>query len=223
MDRRGRGESGDAEDYSIELEYGDVATVARAIDGPVNVYGHSYGVYCALGAAPEIPNLRKLVLYEGPLPGVVDPVSPVIISEIQRLIDEDQREEALIYFLREFVQMQPDAIEEYRSAPTWPARVATVHTFPREERASAEFQFDPDRINELGVPTLLLKGSESPPMFADSVDELHRLLPGSQIVELPGQQHAADVMAPEMVADALTAFLLEGEVPTPVTRIQDGS
>jgi pimeloyl-ACP methyl ester carboxylesterase len=54
MDRRGRGESGDAAGYSIELEYQDVATVVDGLradhDVPaIDVVGHSYGGRCALG------------------------------------------------------------------------------------------------------------------------------------------------------------------------------
>jgi pimeloyl-ACP methyl ester carboxylesterase len=209
MDRRGRGESGDAEDYSLELEYDDVAAVARSIDSPVDVYGHSYGVYCALGAAPKIPNLRRLVLYEGPLGELGDPPPNDLIDKIQSLVDEGRREEALITALRDVVQMAPEDIEEYRSLPSWPARIEAVHTFAREERVSIQFHFDHASINELGIPILLLKGTDSPRWFKDSVDKMHSLLPGSQVRELPGQQHAADVLAPEMVASALIEFLNE--------------
>src|SRR5271155_5598457 len=44
MDRRGRGSSGDGQQYSIEAEYGDVAAVAAALaataDAPVDIFGH---------------------------------------------------------------------------------------------------------------------------------------------------------------------------------------
>ena len=43
VDRRGRGQSGDAADYSIEREYEDIAAVVSSIPGPVNLLGHSYG------------------------------------------------------------------------------------------------------------------------------------------------------------------------------------
>jgi pimeloyl-ACP methyl ester carboxylesterase len=209
MDRRGRGESGDAEGYSIELEYDDVAAVARSIEGPIDVYGHSYGVYCALGAAPKVPNLRRLVLYEGPLPGVAEFAPEDVIDRIQGLVDEGRREEALVTFLRDVAQMKPEDIDAYRSSPSWQARVAAAHTFSREERASEQFQFEPDQINELGMPVLLLKGGDSPPFFTDSVDRMHSLLSNSRIQELPGQQHAADVVATEMVARALIEFLCD--------------
>src|SRR5688572_23578187 len=43
VDRRGRGGSGDAEEYALEREADDVAAVVAAADEPASVLGHSYG------------------------------------------------------------------------------------------------------------------------------------------------------------------------------------
>ena len=55
IDRRGRGASGDTSPYAIEREFEDLASVATALareaGGAVDVFGHSYGGRCALGAA----------------------------------------------------------------------------------------------------------------------------------------------------------------------------
>ena len=69
MDRRGRGTSGDTAPYDISREFEDVAAVAASLagDGPVDVFGHSFGAICALGAAREAP-VRRLALYEPPGP-----------------------------------------------------------------------------------------------------------------------------------------------------------
>ena len=64
VDRRGRGGSGDSDDYAIEREFEDVAAVANAFKEPANLLGHSYGALCALEAALFTRNVRKLVLYE---------------------------------------------------------------------------------------------------------------------------------------------------------------
>ena len=54
VDRRGRGQSGDAPTYDITLEYADIAAVvderSQASGRSVAVYGHSSGAVCALGA-----------------------------------------------------------------------------------------------------------------------------------------------------------------------------
>ena len=60
MDRRGRGSSGDAADYTIEREYDDITAVADALADrhrtPVDVFAHSYGATCTVGAAARRPS-----------------------------------------------------------------------------------------------------------------------------------------------------------------------
>ena len=79
MDRRGRGSSGDGRDYSIDAEYGDVAAVAGALSqetgGPIDVFGHSYGATCALGATGHSAPFRRVALYEPPDAGRSRPSS----------------------------------------------------------------------------------------------------------------------------------------------------
>ena len=62
MDRRGRGDSGDHTDYSLEKEFDDAAAVAQAAGPEIDIFGHSYGALCAVEAAPRITTLRRLVL-----------------------------------------------------------------------------------------------------------------------------------------------------------------
>ena len=62
IDRRGRGGSGDSEDYALEREFEDVASVVDSLGEPAFLLGHSYGAVCALEASLLTPNVRKLVL-----------------------------------------------------------------------------------------------------------------------------------------------------------------
>ncbi|KYH24072.1 short chain dehydrogenase [Halalkalicoccus paucihalophilus] len=48
IDRRGRGGSGDAEEYELEREAEDVGAVVDAIDDPVTLLGHSGGALYSL-------------------------------------------------------------------------------------------------------------------------------------------------------------------------------
>jgi len=68
VDRRGRGESTDSAPYAIECEFEDVAAVVDSFGEPVNLLGHSFGAVCSLEASLRTSNLRKLILYEPPLP-----------------------------------------------------------------------------------------------------------------------------------------------------------
>ena len=69
IDRRGRGASGDGSDYDVAREFEDVAAVvdavAQASGSAVDLYGHSFGGFCAFGGALLTANLGRLVLYEG--------------------------------------------------------------------------------------------------------------------------------------------------------------
>ena len=67
MDRRGRGDTGDAPQYSLTKEAEDVAAVVNSRNGPVIVFGHSYGGVAALEAALLTDRITALMLYEPPL------------------------------------------------------------------------------------------------------------------------------------------------------------
>ena len=209
MDRRGRGQSGDADAYSMEREFDDIAAVASSIEGPVNLYGHSSGALYALEAARKIPNLHRLVLYEPPRPGDGQLAPQSVVDELQRLIEQGKPEETLILFMRKVARFPEDEIAAYQTLPNWPARVAAAHTLPRELDDIHGYDVDPARFSDLEVPTLLLLGESSAPMFQTATKTLDAVLPDSRVCSIPGQGHAADVMAPELVALALREFLLD--------------
>jgi len=58
MDRRGHGQSGDTQEYSLEREFEDVAAVADSLDQRVSVIGHSL-VICAAEAALRTRNIES--------------------------------------------------------------------------------------------------------------------------------------------------------------------
>ena len=209
IDRRGRGDSGDGPAYAIEREGEDIAAVIDALGEPVDLLAHSFGGVCALEAALLTRNLRKLVLYEGvPIPGA--PMFPQgVAGRLQTLLDVGDEEGALTLHYRENAGMQPTEIEQLRSSPAWPERLATVQTIPREMRALEEHQFDPERFNELETPVLLLLGGDSPQFVIDATETVAAALPNSRINVLPGQQHIAMYTAPSMFVDAVLEFLDE--------------
>lgn len=209
FDRRGRGESGDGPAYAIEREGEDIAAVIDAIGEPVDLLAHSYGGICALEAAWLTPNLRKLVLYEGvPIPGA--PMVPQGVADrLQTLLDVGDKEGALTLHYRENAGLQPAEIEQMRSSPAWPERVATVHTIPRELRAEEAYQFDPERFRALETPVLLLLGGDSPQFVIDATETVAAALPHSRIAVLPGQQHIAMYTAPSLFVDEVVEFLEE--------------
>jgi pimeloyl-ACP methyl ester carboxylesterase len=207
MDRRGRGASADSSRYSIDRESDDLAAVIDAIGGHVDVVGHSYGAVCALEAALRTPRLRRLVLYEPPLPVGIGMYPPGLLERLDALLDAGDREGVVATFLREVVRMPPDELETLRGDPSWDARVAAAHTIPRELRCLDTYQPDFGRFTTLDVPTLLLLGGDSPPFLVEPTRRLHASIPESRLAVMPGQGHVAMNTAPGLFLEHVLTFL----------------
>lgn len=210
MDRRGRGASGDAPEYSLEREYDDVLAVVDGIGAPVHLFGHSFGGACAIEAAMRTPRLSSLTLYEGgPKPLGLRFFPDEFITQLETLIAQGQREEAMRLFVLRGVGLSPQELHTMERSPAWATRVAAAHTIPRELRAFNEYGgTDLDRFRALSVPTLLLVGGRTEGRRREMFLALDAVVPRSQVVDLPGQGHTAHQTAPELLADTMTAFLL---------------
>jgi pimeloyl-ACP methyl ester carboxylesterase len=208
MDRRGRGGSGDAPDYDFVREAQDVAAVAKAIGAPVCALGHSFGGLCCLEAALLTDRVRRLIVYEPPLPGIAPQIPLGFTDRMQALVDGGEPEQALELFLRDIVGMPAHELESYRELPMWPNRVSIAPTVPRELQIDRTYSFEGERFASLQVPVMLLLGGDSPPFARQAVEIVDRALPNSQVVTLPGQQHIAMDTAPELFVAEVVQFLL---------------
>jgi pimeloyl-ACP methyl ester carboxylesterase len=210
MDRRGRGAStDDARAYDIMREAEDVAAVIDAIGRPVDIVGHSYGAVCSLEASSLTDGVRKMVLYEPPLPTGVQMYPAGLPDRMQGLIADGQLEAALELFFREVVRMPEHELVEYRELPVWKQRIQWAPTSPREMAIDRSYHFDPAKFADLPVPVLLMLGGDSPPIFQGAVETAHAALPNSRVALLPGQQHIAMDTDPEMFVGEVLDFLLE--------------
>jgi pimeloyl-ACP methyl ester carboxylesterase len=124
MDRRGRGTSGDTAPYQLDREFEDVAAAVASLaaDGPVDVFGHSFGATCALGAAAGIAAgtlagtvpLRRLALYEPPGPQT----APADWRErITELVAAGKPGAAMMSFLTEIIGLTASQVNDLRNAP----------------------------------------------------------------------------------------------------------
>jgi pimeloyl-ACP methyl ester carboxylesterase len=207
IDRRGRGQSGDAAAYALEREFEDVATVVETVGVPVDLVGHSFGALCALEAVRLAANVRRLVLYEPPLRLQAPLYPPGLIDRLQRLLDAGDREAVVLSFLREVVRVPDDQLAFLQTLPAWPARVAAAHTIIREMRAHESYAFQASRFREIRTPTLLLVGSDSPPVLRQATSAVHGTLASSRVRELAGQQHVAIDTATELFVGEVLGFL----------------
>ena len=146
IDRRGRGGSGDSDDYAVEREFEDVAAIVDSLGEPVNLLGHSYGGLMALEAALLTRNVRKTRNVRpgdrGRRRGDLPPRGSRTAGGAAGGGDRDRVVETT---MREVAGLPPEAVEYMRSQPAWQARVDAAHTIPRELRAVKAYRFDPER------------------------------------------------------------------------------
>lgn len=207
VDRRGRGESADSANYSIEREFEDIAAVVDSIGGAVDLLGHSYGALCALEAALLTDNVRGLILYEGDISTPNARILPLeAVERMEALLAEDDRD-GVITALLELAGLSPEEISHLRSQPSWERRLANAHTVPREVRANRDYVFEAPRFEGLASPTLLLVGGESPDHERADAETLARTLPDASITILAGQGHAAILTAPELFVGEVLKFI----------------
>ncbi|OIB55835.1 alpha/beta fold hydrolase [Natrialba sp. SSL1] len=208
IERRGRGESGDAAEYRLEQEAEDVVAVINTIDEPVVVVGHSGGALYSLEATLRTSNLRTLILNEPPIMVRNHELGVAAgIAEMNRLLDDGDNEKVLVFFLQEVAGLTPAELDTARASPTWQQMVDAAHTLPRELQAIEEYEFDSARFEEMTAPTLLMIGSESPPLFEDAIEALNDALPNSKTVTFDGHQHEPMNTAPDDFVDEVLTFI----------------
>lgn len=210
MDRRGRGDSGDAGAYTLNREFEDVAAVVAAANMPILLFGHSYGALCALGAALQTERLSGLILYE---PWINEEggtlYTPEQLERLDALLAEGDREGVVKTLFGEIAGFRPHEMDLLISTPFWPKRVAMAHTIPREARAEEAYRLPANEVTKLSIPVLLLTGGDSPPPAGRVNAMLRSMLPNARIAIMPGQRHIAMTTGPDLLVDAVLEFWRE--------------
>jgi pimeloyl-ACP methyl ester carboxylesterase len=206
LDRRGRGDSGDGEGYALEREFEDVAAVVRAAGEGTILFGHSYGGLVAAGAAGRLDGLERLIVYEGPMGGVLP--DEAWIQRFEDRLAAGETDEAVRAFLHDVGGYSHVEIDVMEGTPVWSRRLAVAPTVPRELRAERAISTGSVGLERLDLRCLLLVGSESPDWARRSVEAFATAIPGAEVGTLEGHGHGAAVSAPELLAAELERFLL---------------
>jgi pimeloyl-ACP methyl ester carboxylesterase len=107
--------------------------------------------------------------------------------------------------LLEFTRFPEEWLDDLLETPPWQERLSYAHTIARELKAYDEHDYGD--LSQLATPTLLLVGGDSPSRELEHARALSRVLPSAEVVVLPEQGHIATVTAPQLVADAIAAFV----------------
>lgn len=208
LDRRGFGASGDAENYAIEDEFDDVASVADALaetsGEPVILWGHSYGANCAMGGASRTRAVSHLILYE-PSFGLSYPAGS--IEAASALLAAGDRAGAVESMLRNALDMTPDEIDALKASDRWPNLLKGAHTAPRECRVEEGWVYRPGQFHGIAAPSLFLSGTDNPDALKRATAQAAEAVPGSVIEQLDGHGHFAHRTDPEMVVEIVTRFV----------------
>ena len=214
IDRRGRGASGDTAPYAIDREFEDLAAVAamlaRDAGRPVDVFGHSYGGRCALGAALLTADIGRVISYEGaPTPPGERYGDAALARELAALANAGRNERLLEQFMTRVVGMTPHELDRYRADPVWPRRVDAAPTIARELAVESGDAAGLDRLGAVRQPVLQLLGGDSRREFGVATASPDDRLADGTIVVIPGAKHAGHHTHPHEVVEAVTTFLAQ--------------
>ncbi len=203
-DRRGRGDSGDTLPYAVAREIEDLDAVIREAGGTASVLGISSGAGLALEAAAGGVPIAKLALFEPPYTADGGDVEDrrQEAEHMDALLAAGRRAEAVELFFS-WVGMPDEAIAQMRGSPMWPALEAAAPTISYDDQVMGDGTVPRERARRIGVPTLLIDGSETSEELRRATMEVADAIPNAQRRTLEGQSHQAD---PETLVPILREF-----------------
>jgi pimeloyl-ACP methyl ester carboxylesterase len=188
-----------------------VEHVAERLDGPAAVVGCSFGGRVALELAVERPELvERLVLVNAALPGWQwsEAVQAAGDAEDEALDRGDLAAAAE----QNMIWLAPGASEEVRDLVRAMATRNYELVLPVYEQVEG-VQVEPpvsERLDEIGVPTLIVTGAEDVPDVHAIADMLERGIPDTQRASVSGAGHLPSLERPDELNALLLRFLDDG-------------
>jgi pimeloyl-ACP methyl ester carboxylesterase len=207
MDRRGRASSADAAEYSLQAELDDVTAVVERLAerhaSSVDLFGHSYGGLCVIGAAAGEPAVRRLAVFEPPGPGTLP---PGWLQRARSSIERGELGRVMFDFLVEVIGLSPEEIARLRENADGPDPLPILARTLVREAEVIEGLDVPTLCQGVTQPVLLLLGTASPPWAAETTHSLAAQLPRALVIEMPHQGHEAVDTSPQEVGHLLATF-----------------
>jgi non-heme chloroperoxidase len=205
---------GNSDDNTIPNNVADlVELIIEGLNlGPAHVIGHSYGAFMALYLALEHPNLVKtLVLGEPPVLSLLEgnpsySENTFRHSLVREAIDREDAENAVRIFLDGVI-----GTEGYYNLLPSDARaiiMENVKSLSVELAYIITQRFTCEDAQRVRVPTLLVKGEQSPKLFHNIIDILAGCLPNNEQATIPGESHELGrIEKPEVFNTIVLEFL----------------
>lgn len=207
-DRRGRGESGDTQPFSVEREVEDIAALVAEAGGSASLFGFSSGGALALRAAAAGIGIERVAVYETPF--VVNHTDKGPSADygprLDELIAANDRNAAVKHFMRNAMGMPAPAVLAMKLMPAWKEMEANAPTLRYDWAALGEKNMhgDPLRAEEwasVTMPSLVIYGGKSSTTLKNGSRALAEILPNAKLRQLEGMGHRlkVDVLAPVLV------------------------
>ncbi len=202
-DRRGRGASGDGDEYSLDREVDDLRAVITATGGVPHVVAHSFGAVIALQARLSGVPMRSLVVYEPPVNGEV--IDPQQIARIQRAVEAGRIDDAIRDMANRLAGITDDELAIAMAVPPIKKSLREgARVVGREIEAIS--RCDWSALPVADVPTLILRGERSGAAVYPTGDQTSRIASNAEITTLDGQGHLGHVFAPSAFATTVLEF-----------------
>jgi pimeloyl-ACP methyl ester carboxylesterase len=187
-----------------------VRAILAKIGEPAIVVGHSSGAVVTLEAAlTHPPTLRGIVLYEPPIQ-MDAPIGGDSQQRSEAALAAGDPGEAIRIFFTDMVQLPPHVVRYMSESPEfaggWGEMKRLAPRQMEDNRGLRSLPLSLERFRALDVPALLLRGSESPKHLHDRLDALRNVIPQTEDAELAGEDHTANLSAPDKVAAIVAAF-----------------
>lgn len=212
LDQRGQGESDWAEEYSFELLRRDVEHLVEVLAfDRFDLLGHSMGANVAYQYVINNPGrIDRLVIIDTPPP---KPNPNIEVPPLEHQLSWASLDQAL-----EWTRAQMPLTDQGE------VRRAAAHGFRQRDDGRFVFGWDPrlasgiiaqlrnpdpawwDRLPEISVPTLIVRGTES----RVPIDRFHAVvavLPQASLVEIAGAGHGVNSDRPTELVQAIHEFL----------------
>lgn len=200
-DRRGRGDSGNTEPYSVQAEIDDLAAVIEAAGGDAFVMGQSSGAAIALLAAASGVPMLKVAAYEAPYVGIGDVDH---VARIKELVAEGKPGKVVGYFMVTMVGGPGLLPVVLRMMPkVWKQLVAMAPTVSNDATIMGDWVAPKDRFAKITIPALVMGGTKAKPNMKKAVTDVAAAVPGSSLHWLAKQTHA---VSPAVIADEARRF-----------------
>jgi len=215
------------ENYSMQKEVEDLDAIIKKT-GAHNAFGLSSGALILLEAALQLPSLHKAALYEPPLDvdnSIMDILS--FMPRFDREIAEGKLADATVtqlkdfgkYFVPSWITGLPRFLlvlffklyyrnEEKNIKDDDVSFTILIPSFHYDYELVVEMKGTLENFKAVSGEVLLIGGSKSPYFLKHTLDELNKVLPNVNRVELEGLGHGGslDSGKPERVAKELKKF-----------------